>query len=70
MNDNPLHVLRDVHAASTSEVPFDLVEKVYNVEREYQYEEDPHIRHTAIRTIVTLAVDEIMKGDGDGEVNR
>ena len=62
MSDHALDVLREVHAETGSDVPFPLVQKVYELERAHQYDEDPQVRHSAVRVLVTLAVDEMMKG--------
>ena len=68
MIDHALDVLREVHGETSADVPFPLVQKIHDIEREYQYEEDPQVRHSRIRTLVTLAVDEMMKvSDGEAE---
>ena len=68
MTDHALNVLREVHAQTATDVPFSLVQRIHEIEREYQYEDDPQVRHSAIRTLVTLAVDEMMKADDSSEV--
>ena len=65
MTSHALDVLREVHAESSSDLPFALFEKVYRIESERQFDDDPQVRHSEIRTLVTLAVDDLVKDHSD-----
>lgn len=65
MTNHALDVLREVHDAAGSDLPFALVEKVYRIERDRQFDDDPQVRQSEIRTLVTLAVNDLATDDSD-----
>lgn len=77
MNSTPsttsdaLDELRSVHGELGLD-QVDLLQQVYAIERRHQYEDDPQVRLSEIRQLVTLTVNTAMEhdevpADSDGE---
>ena len=60
MNDEALEVLRQVYDEIRPDLPWDIVEQCYRIERNYQFHEDRDVRLSKLQRLVTLAVEREM----------
>lgn len=60
MNDEALEVLRQVYNEIRPDLPWEIVEQCYRIERTYQFHEDRDVRLSNLQRLVTLAVDREM----------
>ena len=64
-SDEARAALREAYDELGLDIPLRLVEDCYDIERRYQYEDDPDLRLDSIRRAVTVAVEEDLRSSSD-----
>jgi hypothetical protein len=65
MNDDALEVLMEVYESIKPNLPKQLVEKCYRVEKTYQYEHDREVPLSDLRRLVTIAAEHESEGENN-----